>query len=113
MNGIIIVVFLVRCASDLLWCEAIDTASLHFPTMRECSEEAAALVSDGQAADPARVWMAKCHYLLAEADGRPAAAAGSPLPRAGEHRSDRQDARAADATGPARHLSARQARRNR
>jgi hypothetical protein len=65
MDGIQVVVFLVRCTESLMLCQDLPSEHLHFSSMATCQtdlpylvEEARTLGADGS------VVMAKCHYLL-------------------------------------------------
>lgn len=70
MEGISIVVFVVRCTASLLFCDTIPTEHLRFADMEHCRGEASRLIASRQGHDHSGVWMAKCRYQLAAPDLR-------------------------------------------
>jgi len=70
MDGIDIVVILVRCTTNLLLCDIIPTEHLRFEDMEACRSEASRLVAARQSPLGSEVWMAKCRYQLASPDPR-------------------------------------------
>lgn len=67
MDGIKIVIFLVRCAVDLLLCDTVSTEHLHYVDMEACRGEASRLVATMQIPAGSEVWMTKCRYQLTSA----------------------------------------------
>ena len=70
MEGISIVVFMVRCTASLLFCDTIPTEHLRFAGIEHCRGEASRLIATRQEQDHSGVWMAKCRYQLATPDRR-------------------------------------------
>jgi hypothetical protein len=68
MEGITIVIFLVRCAANLLICDTVQTEHLRYVEMETCRAEASRLVARRQIPAGPEVWMAKCRYQLASPD---------------------------------------------
>ncbi|HZD53211.1 MAG TPA: hypothetical protein VE175_09195 [Woeseiaceae bacterium] len=90
MDGIVAVVFLVRCGASLLSCETMPTDSLRYPDMASCRSEASRLLAARRQSEGSKVWMAKCRYLLVQPDPRrvrqaqaaPGQPAAAQIPRA-------------------------------
>lgn len=70
MDGINIVVFLVRCTSGLLLCDTAPTDHMRFEDMKMCRGTATTLIAAKRDTNDPGVWMAKCRYQLATPDGR-------------------------------------------
>jgi hypothetical protein len=68
MDGVVVVVFLVRCATNLLLCDTVPTEHLRFDDMEACRSEASRLLENGRRLSSSEVWMAKCRYQLASSD---------------------------------------------
>lgn len=64
MEGIQIVLVLVRCSADLLLCDVIATEHPNFATMDHCRVEASWQLTAREAAADPDVWMARCRYIL-------------------------------------------------
>jgi hypothetical protein len=82
MDGVVVVVFLVRCATNLLLCDTVPTEHLRFDDMETCRSEASRLLEKRRRQSGSAVWMAKCRYQLASPDSRrvrPQTATGSSI----------------------------------
>src|SRR3546814_21200172 len=64
MDGIRIVIFLVRCSGDLLFCDTVSTDHLRYVNTETCRGEASRLIATMQIRAASEVWMAKCRYPL-------------------------------------------------
>src|SRR3546814_497502 len=64
MDGIRIVIFLVRCSVDLLFCDTVSTDHLRYVNTETCRGEASRLIATMQIRAASEVWMAKCRYQL-------------------------------------------------
>src|SRR3546814_17549421 len=62
MDGIRIVIFLVRCSVDLLFCDTVSTDHLRYVNTETCRGEASRLIATMQIRAASEVWMAKCRY---------------------------------------------------
>jgi hypothetical protein len=71
MDGVVAVVFLVRCATSLLLCDTVPTEHLRFDDMERCRGAASRLLEKRRRLSGSEVWMAKCRYQLASPDSRP------------------------------------------
>lgn len=71
MDGISVVVHMVRCASSLLICDTIPTHHLRFPDVEVCRGEAARVIEAERDPASSDVWMAKCRYQMAAPAARP------------------------------------------
>ncbi|HEY9539918.1 MAG TPA: hypothetical protein VIS03_20150 [Kiloniellaceae bacterium] len=67
MDGIRIVIFLVRCSVDLLFCDTVSTDHLRYVNTETCRGEASRLIATMQIRAASEVWMAKCRYQLISA----------------------------------------------
>src|SRR3546814_4844916 len=67
MDGIRIVIFLVRCSVDLLFCDTVSTDHLRYVYTVTCRGEASRLIATMQIRAASEVWMAKCRYQLISA----------------------------------------------
>lgn len=72
MDGIQIVVVLVRCAAKLLFCDIDLTGNLRFATIDECRSEAIAMLAVRQASPGSGIWMSRCRYRLTRPETRQA-----------------------------------------
>ena len=89
MDGIHVFVFLVRCTTDLLFCQTIPTDHLRFDVMEECRSVAAQYVSSMQTPSSASVVMGKCRYQLAMPGKRSWGKAAQRIRRVQAHTSGR------------------------
>jgi hypothetical protein len=65
MSGIIIVAALVRCSADLLLCNDIDTSTLHFTDVTECTSRLPTLIDELQRVSAkGTVVMGRCRFQL-------------------------------------------------
>jgi hypothetical protein len=66
MNGIQVVIFLVRCSESLLLCEDLPSEHLMFSSMGVCHASVSSVVEEARASsEDGVVVFAKCQYLLA------------------------------------------------
>lgn len=65
MDAIRVVVFLVSCAENLLYCDDISNAHLHFSDMEDCHSNLSEIIRQAETLAPDRaVVMGKCRYIL-------------------------------------------------
>jgi hypothetical protein len=65
MNGIQVVIFLIRCSESLLLCEDLPSEHLMFSSMGICHAGISSVIEEARASsEDGAVVFAKCHYLL-------------------------------------------------
>ncbi|MEM7225881.1 MAG: hypothetical protein AAF495_23085 [Pseudomonadota bacterium] len=80
MNGIQVVLYLVRCSQSLLLCEDLPSDHLRFSSMDVCQAEIASVTRETKLGSArGAVVMAKCRYLLIEPDKSPSAGERDPM----------------------------------
>ena len=70
MNGVNIMIFLVRCTADVLVCQTVPVGPVHFSSMDVCRAEVAQILTTKEELKGTDVWMGKCVYQLASVDPR-------------------------------------------
>src|SRR3546814_19492918 len=67
MDGIRIVIFLVRCSVDLLFCDTVSMDHLRYVNKETCRVDASRLLATMQLRAASELWMAACRYKMISA----------------------------------------------